>query len=873
MDNVRGLVGQTLGRYEIVGVIGAGGMGEVYRARDPSIGREVAIKILPEDFKNDKSRLRRFEKEARTAGGLEHPNILAVHDIGLFEGRPYLVSELLEGSDLDQKMAAGALTVRRSLQIAVEVAEGLAAAHSRGITHRDIKPGNIFVTTDGHAKILDFGIAKVAEDTVSENAVTLAETKTLGTQDGAVVGTPGYMSPEQVEGLAVDHRSDIFSFGVLLYEMLAGRRPFTGKTPPQVALAILRDDPPSMGWADGRIPPAVEEIIFRCLEKNPEERFHSAHDLALALRAAGAAQSGAVPALEPRRPFPVRTLATLAAITLLVFAGAVAARYVMMPPPLPETLHLTVMPFEVGAGADPFFVRGLADSVERSLGLLEAQEGGRLWVLSDATAHFWGASDLEARARMFSVTLGIEGTFRVVDGEMRLDLRLVDPADGSVLRTIEIANDALNVLALQTEPLMKLAEVFGIEVDAETSSRLVMTGTNIVAAYRPYVSGLGMYRSAVDGQGLDRAASTLELAADEDATFAPAAAILSRVYARRYGLTRSEDDLAAARTWAQRAIAVAPEVPHGYQAMAEVERISGNAAAELANLEKAVGVAPNSSGPQRALASALDRDGRIDEAVEAYERVMFLRPDHWEANYWLGVLLFDLGDLEASANRFRQAMKVAPGNPYGANGLGSVMNRLGRRDEARSAFRRSVEIEPTEFALSNLGTLEFEDGRYGTAARLFERALAINDGDRATWAFLGTSLHFGGDPEGAVPAFRRTVEIGEAELVDQPDDAVVLADTAGSYAMLGEKERGLELAERAAAQPVDDPVIMGAIAEAFEDLGERERALEWIARARDRGLPEIWVERRPSLHELRADPRYLIADAGAVLDASTEGER
>jgi tetratricopeptide (TPR) repeat protein len=870
---VKGLVGQTLGRYEIVGAIGAGGMGEVYRARDPSIGREVAIKILPEDFKNDESRLRRFEKEARTAGGLEHPNILAVHDIGLFEGRPYLVSELLDGSDLDQKMAAGAPTVRWSLKIAIEVAEGLAAAHSRGITHRDIKPGNVFVTNDGHAKILDFGIAKVAEKAVSETAVTLAETRTMGTQDGAVVGTPGYMSPEQVEGLPVDHRSDVFSFGVLLYEMLAGRRPFESTSPARVALAILRDDPPPLGSADGRVPPAVEEIIHRCLEKNPEERFHSAHDLALALRAAAAVPSGAVPALESRRSFPARTLATLAAITLLIFAGAVAARYVMMPPPLPETLHLTVVPFEVGAGADPFFVRGLADSVERSLGLLEAQEGGRLWVLSDSTARFWGADDLGARARMFSVTLGIEGELGLEGDEMRLALRLVDPVDGRVLRRIEIANDTLNVLAYQIEPVMKLAEELGVDVDGETVSRLEMTGTNIVAAYRPFVSGLGMFRSSEDEEDLDKAALTLEQAAKEDASFAPVAAVLSRVYARRYEMTRSGDDLAAARRWAERAIVVIPEYPLGHQSMAEVERISGDTTAELASLERAVEVAPNSWAPQRALAAALDRAGRIEEAVGAFERLMFLRPGYWESGYWLGVLHFDLGDLEASANRFRQAMSVAPGNPYGANGFGSVMNRLGKRDEAREAFRQSVEIEATEFALSNLGTLEFEDGRYGTAARLFERALAINDGDRATWAFLATSLHFGGNPEAAVPAFRRTVEIGEEELVDRPDDAVVLADTAGSYAMLGETARGLELAERAAGQPVEDPVIMGAIAEAFEDLGERERALEWISRARDRGLPEVWVERRPSLHELRADPRYRIEGAGSELDASTEGER
>jgi len=870
---VTGLVGQTLGRYEILGVIGAGGMGEVYRARDPSIGREVAIKILPEDFKNEESRLRRFERETRAAGGLDHPNILAVHDIGMYQDRPYLVSELLDGSDLDRRMAEGALTVRRSLQIAVEVAEGLAAAHSRGITHRDIKPGNIFITSDGHAKILDFGIAKVAEDRRSDTAFTATDTEPMGTQAGTIIGTPGYMSPEQVEGLTVDHRSDIFSFGVLLYEMLAERRPFTGTSPAQVALSILRDDPPPLGWMDARIPQPVEEIILRCLEKNPKERFHSAHDLALALRAAGVVPSGVVPAVQAQRTMPIRVLAILGAITVVVFAGVMLARHLLLPPLLPERYLLTVLPFESGRDTDAFFVRGLADSMERSLGLLEAQESGRLWVLSNATAQYWGADDLTARARMFSVTLGIEGVFRRERDEMRLELRLVDPSDGRVLRTIEIEHDALNVLAFQNDPLLEIAEALGIQIDPRTMSWLEISGTNIVAAYRPFIRGLGMYRTAEDLEELERAAVTLEEAAREDASFAPAAAVLSHAYVRRFLISSSDDDLASARSWAERAIAVEPEYPLGHQSMARVEGISKNLEAELASLRIAVEVAPSFGAPQRALATALDRDGRIEEAIVAYERLMFLRPGHWESNYRLGVLLFDVGDLEASANRFRQAMRVAPENPYGANGLGSVMNRLGHREEARSAFRLSVEIEPTEFALSNLGTLEFEDGRYGTAARLFERALVINDSDRLTWAFLGTTLHFGGDPEGAVPAFMRTVEIGEEELIDQPDDASLLADTAGSYAMLGETARGLELAERAAAQTVHDPVIMGAVAEAFEDLGERERALAWIAKARDNGLPEIWVERRPSLHQLRADPRYRIADTDSVLDASKEGER
>jgi len=862
----------TISRYEIVGKIGAGGMGEVYRARDPRIGRDVAIKILCEDFRDDPNRLWRFEKEVRAAGGLDHPNILAVHDIGMHQDRPYLVSELLEGSGLDERMENGALTVRRSLQIAIEIAEGLAAAHARGIIHRDIKPGNIFITSDGHAKILDFGIAKVPVDQSQEPGATEADTRGLSTQAGATVGTPGYMSPEQVAGAEIDHRSDIFSFGVLLYEMLEGRRPFAGDNRPQVAIAILRDDPPPLISAAGRVPRSVEDIIFRCLEKKPEERFHSAHDLALALRAVGTGSSGAVSAVPPRKPVLLRTLGVLVSVALASAVAILVARHVLMSPPLPSALHLSVLPFEAEAGVEEYFARGLSETVDQALGLLEEQEHGRLWVLSGAAAERWGATDLGAQARMFAVTLGIVGNVHRDGDELYLELRLVDPDGGGALRTLEVAHHVLDVLAFQTDPLLRIAEVLGVEVEPSTMRRLDRSSTNIVAAYRPYISGLGMFRAAEGLDGLERAAASLEEATGEDMTFAPAAAALAHVYVRQFLATASEDDLALARGWAEQAISAMPDAPLGYRALARVERYANNPEEELSNLRAAVAIAPGQADVQRDLALALERSGNLEEAVVAYERWMFLRPEYWESHWELGVLLFSTGDLEASANRFRLAMQVAPENPYGSNGLGSVLNRLDQREEARAAFTRSVEIEPNEYALSNLGTLEFEDGKYGTAASYFEQALAINDGDRATWAFLGTARHFGGDPEGAVPAFRKAVEIGEAELAKQPDDVEALADTAGSHAMLGEKRRGLELAERAARQTVEEPEIMGAIAEAFEDLGERDRSLSWILKAHENGLLPIWVERRPSLQELRADPRYRTAVADLLSKASNEKE-
>ncbi len=681
-----GVLGTSISRYEIIAKIGAGGMGEVYRARDPRIGRDVAIKILPEDFKDEPSRLHRFEKEVRAAGGLDHPNILAVHDIGMHQDRPYLVSELLDGAGLDQRMESGSLTVRRSLQIAIEIAEGLSAAHSRGIIHRDIKPGNIFITADGHAKILDFGIAKLAEDHSLETGESDSEARTLSTQAGVMVGTPAYMSPEQVEGIEIDHRADIFSFGILLYEMLSGRRPFPGDTPPQIAISILRDDPPPMAGLNGRVTQPVEEIIMRCLEKNPEERFHSAHDLALALRAAGAVPSGAVEAVQIQRPPPWRKMAVTAVIVMVIAAGALIARRLLAPLPLPEEIHLSVLPFTAGDESDTIFARGLEVAFERSLSLLEEHERGRLWVLPSATAEHWGADDLEQRARWFDVTLGIEGRFHRDGDGVHLELQLIDPPTGEVLRTITINHDALNVLAFQNDPILRLSEVLEIEIDRDTMTRLDLTGTNIVAAYQPYIRGLGTARTADGDPGLGRAVAILEEAAVEDSTFAPAAAALVDVHLDQFSATASQEDLSSARTWAEKAIAASPGDPLGYRALARVERYANNTVAEHANLQKAIDIAPDCASLQRELALSLGSSGKFENAVAAFERWMFLQPGFWESNWSLGLLLYEAGDLEAAANRFRLAMGDAPGNPYGANALGSVLNRLGLREEARSEF-------------------------------------------------------------------------------------------------------------------------------------------------------------------------------------------
>jgi Tol biopolymer transport system component len=312
--------GSKLGPYEIQSPLGAGGMGEVYRAKDTRLGRDVALKILPESFARETDRLRRFEQEARAVAALNHPNILAIHDIGQHEGSPFLVSELLEGESLGATLDRGALPQRKTIEYGVQIAQGLAAAHEKGIVHRDLKPENIFVTKDGRIKILDFGLAKLAQKAgAGSDEVTLASERTAA---GVVMGTASYMAPEQVRGEAADPRTDIFAFGAVLYEMLSGVRAFRRDTPAETMTAVLKDDPPELSDPVRLVSPALERIVRRCLEKNPEQRFQSARDLSFALGALSGTEASGVTRATAAVPHRMPLLPWLAAALALVAVAA-----------------------------------------------------------------------------------------------------------------------------------------------------------------------------------------------------------------------------------------------------------------------------------------------------------------------------------------------------------------------------------------------------------------------------------------------------------------------------------------------------------------------------------------------------------------------
>src|SRR5690348_15521739 len=344
--------GTKLGPYEIQAAIGAGGMGEVYRARDTRLGRDVALKLLPESFAREGDRLHRFEQEARAVAALSHPNILAVFDVGQQNGSPYLVSELLEGETLRAVLDAGALSQRKAIEYGVQIAQGLATAHEKGIVHRDLKPENVFVTKDARIKILDFGLAKVAQkaSAATSDGATMTSSHTAM---GVVMGTASYMAPEQVRGEQVDARTDIFAFGAVLYEMVSGKRAFRRDTAAETMTAVLKEDPPELTDTGHPVPPILDRIVRRCLEKNPEQRFQSAKDLSFALSALSGTDSSAAARIvkaQTKVPAWLRAAAGLLVVVAALLTWLVTNRSTAEPPmqfaiPLSaEVSHLALSP-------------------------------------------------------------------------------------------------------------------------------------------------------------------------------------------------------------------------------------------------------------------------------------------------------------------------------------------------------------------------------------------------------------------------------------------------------------------------------------------------------------------------------------------------
>jgi len=653
--------GTRFGPYEIMAVLGAGGMGEVYRAHDERLGREVAIKVLPPELAADPDRLRRFEQEARAASALNHPNILTVYDVGAHEGAPYLVTELLEGESLRERLRNGALPARKAVELAAQVCAGLAAAHEKGIVHRDLKPENLFVTSDGHVKILDFGIAKLAAPKVREGLEGPA-TEVDATEAGMMLGTLGYMSPEQVRGMRCDHRTDIFAFGCVLYEMLSGKRAFSGETAADTITAILSKDPAPLDGPSSAVPPGLQGIVQRSLEKRSEDRFSSAHDLALALNAvAGTLLTGRSP------------------------SDALAG-------------SIVVLPFE-NLSPDPenaYFADGLTEEIIADLAKVRA-----LRVISRTSAMLLRGSkkNVPTIARELKVRYVLEGSVRRAGQSLRITAQLIDAAADTHLWAEKYTGTFDDVFDMQEKVSRAIVDALRLELTPQEHQRIAERPIPNVYAYECYLKARReIWR--LDGPSLDKAMEYLEqgLRAVPDNPLLLAG--VGYVHFQRVNMGfAQEDSLRKAEAFATRALELAPDLSHGHLVLGLIAAWHrGMIKTAIAHFDQVLKADPNDQDALRWSGMFHAFVGRTAEAASMGERVIAMDPMSPMSYMPLAFSHWLDGRFDAALTVWERACRVDPGNPIVRLVGVHLLIPMGRHEEAIAmAERGEQEEQPTIF--------------------------------------------------------------------------------------------------------------------------------------------------------------------------------
>jgi len=844
------VVGRTLGQYEILRPLGAGGMGEVYRARDSKLKRDVAIKLLPEDVAGDPERLARLQREAELLAALNHPNIAAIHNLEEHDGAHFLVLELVEGETLDARLGRGALPVDEALDLCGQIAEALEAAHDAGIIHRDLKPANVIVTAAGRAKVLDFGIAKALAGSARAAAATSKPTALTGT--GMILGTAPYISPEQVRGQPVDARTDIWAFGCILYECLSGRRAFERETVADTLATIVERDPDWSALPAG-IPRAVQRLLARCLQRDRKRRLRNIGDAWLQINEA---QHG--PPGQDRR----RTYRLVGAGLAALAAGLIAAAVMWAPAPEPPRPMLVVLPFEnLGTPEDEYFADGISDEITARLARL-----GDLGVIARTSAMHYKNSAKSVRdiAGELGVDYILEGTVRwehLPDGPSRVRVtpQLVRAADATHLWAEVYEEPLPGVFRVQSEIAERVAEAMDLTLLEPERRALRGEPTRDLEAYDYYLRGNEYFLRTYFEADFEIAERMYQLAIERDPDFALAHARLSQTHSQIYWFhfDRSPGRLALAKAAADRALEINPGLPEAhlvlgqyyYQGHLDYDRA-------LAQLEIARQGMPGNPEPLAYIGLARRRQGLLDEAIESLRGAIRLDPRSPFLNLNQGETYGLARNYEEAQRHLDRVISLTPEWPEAYVRLAQVhLAWDGATEKARAVLeegfrfpvvaahegatlqRLVLDVLDRDFqglldrlatvpwtvgqdqfqfvpldllrarAYTGLGRPELARAHYDFARTLLEREIDERPDDARLYGALGIAYAGLGQREEAIQAGRRGVDLLPIER-EAWRGAVRVEELARIYAMVGEYDDAVELLELLLSRPSDLSVAL-----------------------------------------------------------------
>ncbi|MBI3861735.1 MAG: protein kinase [Planctomycetia bacterium] len=700
-----------LGPYAIVSPLGAGGMGEIYRARDARLERDVAIKVVPEQFAQDAQALARFYREVRAVAALSHPNVVTIHDVGTDQGLAYAVMELLEGHTLRRRIAQGPIDWPEAVEIARGIADGLAAAHAKGIIHRDIKPENIFLTNDGSLKVLDFGLARLQTKT----AKPPSDAPLLETQPGTLLGTVAYMSPEQVRGQLADERSDVFSFGCVMYELVLGRAPFLGPTVADTMAAILHESPAALSQSGRQRPAELDRLILRCLQKEPAGRFQSAGDVAVALRQVGQG----------------------------VFTGAGGSQQLLEtaiyqetpPSAAPQAPSLAVLPFR-NMSSDPeneFFSDGLAEELLTALSKLH---GLRVASRTSSFAFRGRNEDIRRIGEQLNVRNVLDGSVRKAGNRLRISVQLVTVADGYHVWSETYNRELQDVFAIQEEIAENIARALQVILSEKEKGGFKRAPTAHVEAYEYYLRGR-QYFHQFRRQGYQFALQMFAHAIGIDPGYALAHAGIADCHSLLHMYFDSNPaNLEKADDASRKALELAPELAEAHVA--------------------------------RGLVHTLKKD--YGQAEGEFQTAIRLDPTLYEARYFFGRAAWAQGKLVEAAQLFEQACQLQLDAYQAASHLAAAYVGLGRNADAQAAFRsaaaiasKHLELYPDDARALYLGaTLWASLGESERALEWASRALAMDPDDPVTLYNVASVYALQGETERALDCLENAVKHGFA---------------------------------------------------------------------------------------------------------------
>jgi len=821
----------------------------VYCARDEKLGREVALKLLPSELASSPEALRRFEQEARAASALNHPNIVTIYEISQSEKFAWIAMELVDGEDLRTISTREPLSLKNALRIATKVADGLAAAHDRGIVHRDLKPDNVMVTPDGFVKILDFGLAKQIR-TLGSDDTTMPHTS-----PGTIFGTVGYMSPEQATGREMDARSDQFSFGVMLYELLTRERPFEKESKTETLASILRDQPPPPSMVNEAIPRELDRIVSRCLAKIPRERYASTRDLARDLReirdtfthssAEGQAYSGSF-----RRSKRPALHWAVAAVIVVALAGA----YMMWKrrDSARRITSIAVVPFR-DLGATPegrVFADGISEMVATRLAQVR-----ELRVASPFDgAPIAEGDDVRLIAKRTGAHAVVRGTVQRGGGDVRVTVSLIDANDGGTIAATTITRPATDLFALQDTVADDLLRALGRAAPVRLQVAQAKLGPD---DQRRFTEAVGLLQHARDEQSVDRAIVLLESILHNSRESGSVNALLARALLYKSTLARRPALVEQAKVYATRGVALAGNDPETHTTLGQLQNASGRYEDAVSSFQRALALRPNDPDSMVGLGQAFERQGRAADAEAMYRQVLTIRPDNPGALIRYGSFCHRQSRYGEAVTYFRKATELDPESASAHVNLGAALLALGRHEEALAAFQKSIALRPSAAGFSNVGTLQFMLGRYADAKQSYERATQLAPSDFVVWANLGDACRWtpGQDARGT-EAYTRAVTVARDALDVNPNDAFARSVLALSLARTGKATEAQSEIRRALEIDPTNPTVLYKAALIALLRGNNDTAISWIERAVANGYSAEDLTRDPELKALRDLPSF-----------------